>query len=162
MGTYNDCYLFGFLTSVPEEKTVRDVWKAVATLCFFSEEKELLEIPIVCMDEEKKKDFLKRKPYDILSVRGHLQKHTDGRLYLHLLEYTTVGTAKTRRNAVLRIMGHTGNRVYLKGQREGTGLFVPRIGQYKNITPGDHFDIPETAVRGTIKGNGVTVLEDEA
>lgn len=163
METYNDCYLFGFISESPKMKVNKDVWRITVPFYFLTENGTVLEEPflgvdqrstplnypnvnlaeidVVLADSDGKDEFIRKKPFDILSLHGHIQRHTDGRLYLYLLEYTEAGFAKSKENAVMRLAGHTGSLLFLKGELKNGQLVVPRVRQKKNITSHDVFKI---------------------
>lgn len=144
METYNDCYLFGFISESPKIKVNKDVWRITVPFYFLTEHYpnvRLAEIDVVLADSDGKDEFTRKKPFDILSLHGHIQRHTDGRLYLYLLEYTEAGFAKSKENAVMRLAGHTGSLLFLKGELKNGQLVVPRVRQKKNITSHDVFKI---------------------
>lgn len=143
MEAYNDCYLIGFVGDKPTESAHMDVWKGTFPLCFLSPDNRLSSIPVVLKDKGKKADFMKRQLYETLVLHGHLQKNEQGESYLYLLDFFPVSNHKCKRSAILSLVDHIGSRVFLQGMQGKDGLFVPRVGQKKNVTKGDWFPVNE-------------------
>lgn len=152
MEVFNDCYLFGFVEEFPTEATKKDIWKARLPLSFLSIDNKLTTIEMVLSNEALRTEFLKQKPYNVLWVHGSLQFHDGEKVpYLFVKEFSMVGLSKSMRSAILRLMGHTGSLVFLQGVMEDDeNLFVPRIGQKKNVTDGDRFRVTGPTFRGQL------------